>query len=332
LTQLSILEYDEGEYSFTADFAGSYFLDKRSFLRHRFRYHWLLLLTLIFGVILGSTFLASGPVLVDALLEFGLRRTLLNADLREDVFYLTLRETSNQNQFEARDAQVQSFVEERLPNLVAKLTPTGHVGFMYPWQNDRLILDHRLTLGFYGSNQDELKENVNLVAGAFPEEESSAPDEIPIFIGKFLADDLSLEAGDLLPASISARADHPEVNLRITGIITPRDFQDPYWLDHFNPFWPQDGNGEIDIYGIFVPRESFSKLASRFYPGLDISYIWLVNLHLGQFSFKNISELQRLFATLGDDVLLIDDGLRVNTSLVELLRAYSTQANIARAP
>jgi len=256
----------------------------------------------------------------------------LNADLREDVFYLALREASDPNQYGAIEEQVLGFLDQQMPNLVADLIPTGHVGFLYPWENEKVILDHRLTLGFYGSSQDEFDDHIKFVAGSFPKAENSTPDEIPVLIGKFLAEALALENGDLLPASVSARGDQPEVDLRISGIITPKDYQDPYWLDHFNPFWPQEGNGEIDIYGIFIPKESFFQLANTLYPGLDISYSWLVNLNLDQFSFQNINDMQRLFATLENDVLLIDDGLRVHTSLANLLRTYSTQANIARAP
>ena len=68
------------------------------------------------------------------------------------------------------------------------------------------------------------------------------------------------------------RAGQPELNLRIAGIIMPQDFQDPYWLDHFNPFWPLEDTGDTILFGVFVPRESFFSLADAFYPSLDVSY------------------------------------------------------------
>jgi len=302
------------------------------FLYRRSRHHWLLLFTLVFGVILATTFLASGPILIDALMEFGLRRTLLNADAKADVIYLSVRESSDQAEYQILNDQVQDFFIERLNPLDTNFVPAGHVGFMYPWENGQMSLDHRVTLGFYGSASDELRQHVDFVEGSIPESDSQNPEEIPVFIGTFLADDLTIRVGDRLPVSISARSAQPELYLRIAGIITPKDYHDPYWLDHFNPFWPLEGSGESILYGVFVDPKSFFGLAEGLYPSLDISYYWQVNMELGQVAFENLENMQSTFNTLGEEVLTINDKLRVNTTLIELLRDYSIQANIVRSP
>ena len=98
-----------------------------SFLYRRSKYHWLLLLTLIFGIILASAFLASGPVLIDTLLEYGLRRTLLNANSKEDIFHLTLRETSDEDQYLRIDDHISKFIDDRVSQLEIDLIPTGNV-------------------------------------------------------------------------------------------------------------------------------------------------------------------------------------------------------------
>ena len=123
-----------------------------SFLYRRSRHHWLLLLTLVFGIVLATTFLASGPILIDALMEYGLRRTLLNANLREDVLFLTLRQTADQDLYQVTHDQLQEFLKERLNHLVTNIVPTGHVGFMHPWEDGKISIDRRLTLGFYGAD------------------------------------------------------------------------------------------------------------------------------------------------------------------------------------
>jgi len=131
---------------------------------------------------------------------------------------------------------------------------------------------------------------------------------------------------------MSPRAGKPELNLRIAGIVMPQDFQDPYWLDHFNPFWPLDNAGDITLFGVFVPRESFFNLADALYPSLDVSYSWQTRMRLDQVAFKNTEDMQYMFGVLEDDLLVINEKLRVNTTLVELLSDYITQANIVRAP
>ena len=158
-----------------------------SFLYRRSRYHWLLLLTLVFGIVLATTFLASGPILVDALMEFGLRRTLLNANLREDVLYLTLRESADQEQYLVTNHQLQDFLNERLNHLVTNLVPSGHVGFMHPWEHGKISLDRRLTLGFYGTDSDEFLRHVRFMEGGFPEGDSSNPGEISSFYWKIFS-------------------------------------------------------------------------------------------------------------------------------------------------
>ena len=208
-----------------------------TYLFRRSRHHWLLLLTLIFGVLMATTFLASGPVLLDALMEYGLRRTLLNANLREDVFYLTVRESSNQGEYQAMDDQVQGYFRERLNHLDINLIPTGYTGLMYPWQNGEMSIDRRLTLGFYGTDLDELVQHVEFVAGSFPDGDRNGTVDIPVFIGTFLADDLAIQVGDRLPVSINARSEQSELYLRITGIIAPKDYLDPYWKVLEAPFF-----------------------------------------------------------------------------------------------
>jgi ABC-type lipoprotein release transport system permease subunit len=303
-----------------------------TFIFRRSRHHWLLLLTLVFGIILATTFLASGPILIDALMEFGLRRTLLNANAKDDVLYLSVRESSNRDEYQAMDDQVQSFLKERLNHLDVNIIPVGHVGYMYPWVKGRLSLERRFTLGFYGNDLDELNQHVDFVTGSFPTSDERKPYEIPVIIGAFLADDMSTQVGDRLPVSIGARAVQPEFYLRVVGIIKPKNFYDPYWLDHFNPFWSLEDSKDVILYGVIVDPESFFESADALYPSLDVSYAWQTNLELGQVRFENIEVLQDNFTTLGDEVLAINDRLRANTNLVEVLSDYSTQANIVRSP
>ncbi|VAW31931.1 hypothetical protein MNBD_CHLOROFLEXI01-3658, partial [hydrothermal vent metagenome] len=51
-----------------------------TFILRRAARHWQLLITLSLGVLLSTAMLASSPILVNTVVEFGLRRTLLAAD------------------------------------------------------------------------------------------------------------------------------------------------------------------------------------------------------------------------------------------------------------
>ena len=128
------------------------------FIFRRSRRHWLLLATQIFGVLLATAFLASGPVLIDALLEFGLRRVMVNASLHSDVLTFSVRESADPDQYAAIAARLDAFLTETLPQVSGGLTPSGNVGFLYPWQDGEIVLDQRLTLGFYGTDLTEFGE------------------------------------------------------------------------------------------------------------------------------------------------------------------------------
>jgi len=303
-----------------------------TFLYRRSRQHWLLLLTLIFGVLLATAFLASGPVLVDALMEFGLRRTLLNANTQADVLYFTIRESADPAVYQRINDRLEAFLSESLGAMVDGLTPAGNVGFLYPWEDGKIDLERRLTVGFYGADLTELDPRVEFASGAFPGTAEVGSGEIPVYIGLFLADSAGVRAGDLLPVSVNPRAEQPELNLRVAGVISPRDYQDPYWLDHFNPFWPLREVGDVELLGVFVPKSAFFSLAEDLYPNLDVRYTWQVNVRLDRFTFDQIEEMQRTFSDLGQDALVVDPGLRLNTTLLELLDGYGSQADIVRAP
>jgi len=173
---------------------------------------------------------------------------------------------------------------------------------------------------------------VDFVAGSFPEADSQKPNEIPIFMGTFLADDMAMQVGDRLPVSINTRSVQPDFYLQIRGIIKPKDFHDPYWLDHFNPFWPYEGSGDHISYGVFVDQESFFNLANGLYPSLDVSYYWQANMQLDQVTFENLEGMQDTFINLGAEITAINENLQVKTTFVELLSDYETQANIVRSP
>jgi hypothetical protein len=303
-----------------------------SFLFRRASHYWPLLLTLSFGVILATTFLASGPVLVDAVLEFGQRRTLLDTRATTNLLYLTARETFDQEGYQNLDQQVQGYLENQLMGLFAGLVPSGHVGYLYPWQEGETSSDHRVILSFYGTDQNELAQHVSLVGGSLPDDSILESNVFSVFVGSSFADDLMLNVGDRLPVSISTRSNKPEYWLSISGIIAPNDPQDPYWIDEFNPFQPMQGSGNNVNYGVFVTKDSFLDLATDLYPNLGASYTWQVLLELGQFKFKNIDSLETTFSMLDGDMLGINDNLQAHTILNEIFTNFVNQANVIRPP
>ncbi len=66
------------------------------FILRRARRHWQIWTTLCLGVLLATALLATGPLLVDTVIEFGLRRTLLSSEPLQSHMRVKTRAAADQ--------------------------------------------------------------------------------------------------------------------------------------------------------------------------------------------------------------------------------------------
>src|SRR5690606_39052411 len=85
-----------------------------SLVLRRAAHHWQMLATLGLGVIIATALLAAGPVLVNTVVEFGLRRSLLAADPLAGNLVLRAFDRTDADEFAAHDAEVRATVAARL--------------------------------------------------------------------------------------------------------------------------------------------------------------------------------------------------------------------------
>jgi ABC-type lipoprotein release transport system permease subunit len=300
------------------------------FLLRRTRYHWQQFITLVLGVILATTFMAAAPLLVDAVIELGLRRTLSDAGTAAGSLYLTTRQTPESEQHQALEEQLRLRLQTILGSRITQVIPSGRVGLMYPWRDGKLANARRIKLAFHGSSRDEIDQSANLIAGTWPSDTKPSQESIAVVVGPSLANDFDLEVGERLPISLNPRVAEPELWLEVRGIAVSEGPPDPYWFDTLTPVQQtQQESGTVN-YDVFVTQDAFFQLVPELYPSLRAEYAWQLLLDLP--NSKEISFWQATLATLEQDLVPVNNDLQVNTALDELFDDFAAQAAAVRSP
>jgi hypothetical protein len=84
------------------------------FILRRARRHWQILLTLSLGVILATALLASGPLLVDTVIEMGLHLTFQSSSVTETNLRLTTAARVDRAGLQALDGEIQALLQSVL--------------------------------------------------------------------------------------------------------------------------------------------------------------------------------------------------------------------------
>ena len=99
------------------------------FILKRARRHWQLVLTLSLGVVLTTALLASGPLLVDTVVEMGLYLTFQSSGVADGNLRCTASAHSDQARFQALDGEIQDLLraalDEHLDHVIWTANPNG---------------------------------------------------------------------------------------------------------------------------------------------------------------------------------------------------------------
>ena len=102
------------------------------FVIRRAKRHWQILLTLSFGVILTTTLLASGPLLVDTVVEIGLRRALESANVTDGNLRLTASVPMGQTDLQTLADHIETLVQGTLGPHLERTTRSTGSKWMFP--------------------------------------------------------------------------------------------------------------------------------------------------------------------------------------------------------
>ena len=304
-----------------------------AFILRRAARHWQILLTLSLGVLLSTAMLASSPILVNTVVEFGLRRTLQAADPTTSDLRLKLFGRLDAAAYAELDGQVQQMTNGRLNPFIDQLVPVLGSRWFHPWIDGNLLPEERLNFRAYGNDETDIRQYVTFVAGAWPTNAQPAPDVAAVVIGQELAEAYGLEVGDLLPVSVARDGGEPEFSLEISGIVQPLDGSDPYWFGAASPLRSQSNEQWLAQYAVLVDQAAFFDLIEAVMPGGSThEYYWQVIIDPGSLTSAQIPLVRTLLQLLREDLRPLTPSVTIDTGLDEILTTFANQSTAVRAP
>lgn len=303
-----------------------------SFILRRATRHWQILVTLSLGVLLSTALLASGPVLVNTVVEFGLRRTLISAEPLAGNLRLRAFGRMDAATYDTLNRQVQERARARLGDVVADIVPTVGARWLFPWLEEQTIPDQRVILRFYGLGDNDIADRVNFVAGGWPVQTVVDEGVAAAVIGEEMAAAYGLTVGDRLPLSLRTDEQTPGYALEISGIIQAREPNDRYWFGEFSPLRALSDERWSAQYDALVPADSFFTVSETLFPDTNYELAWIVLLAPEAITADAIHTLRTQLAQLGSDVRALSPPITIETGLDDALANFAAQTEAVRAP
>lgn len=302
------------------------------FVLRRAARHWQMLLTLGLGVLIATALLASSPVLVNTVVEFGLRRTMLSSDPLAGNLQLRGFDRTDMADFANTNAQVQTAVIGRLGPHLDQIVSSVGARWLFPWVDGIVQGEERINPRFYGSDE-EFRSRTELVAGVWPEEMTpAATNNFVAVIGEEMAEAYGLEPGDVLPLSLTRDESEPSYGLQVSGIVRAQDPRDPFWFGEFSPLRAQTDERFAAQYAALVPEATFFDLSADLFPDMPAELNWNVLLNAATFTTEDIGPVQAQLQLLAEDLRGGSPPVTMATRLNDVLASFAAQSTAVRAP
>ena len=285
---------------------------------HRTRADWPIVAAAWLIVLLAATLLAAGPIYSSAVSLAGLHRVLDDANVADANIEVSARiePESAAGTLEVVAADLQrSFAAIGVEVIESARSDS------YALPNQDPVRD-LTTLGFLQG----VEKHATLATGSWPL--SGSDDTIQLAILDTIAEDLSLQVGDLLPL-ISRLDAGQSLNARVVGVYRPNDPNDPYW-------WADptllEGVVESAQYRTFGPmlttRESILGPAA----GRTVPLTWHAFPQFDSLAIDQIAPLETDLVGLADNLAAsVPRGFPVvRTNLAEILAASERSLLVSR--
>lgn len=297
-----------------------------TFILRRARRHWQILLTLSLGVVMTTALLASGPLLVDTVIEMGLYLTLQSSSVADGSLRLTTSTQVDQVGFQALDSEIPALLQGALGEHLGRVVRTAESEWMFPWVGGQLATDQRVNLRFYEGIQDR----VEYVAGEWPGEASGEPigfaqgrpNVIRAVIGDGMARSFALRVGDCLPLNLKQNSAGPDVWIEVAGVVRPQNPRDPYWFGEFSPLASHSTQRWSSQYSAIVPVDAFFPAVASLFPGDEIELAWHALLRHDTFSAADIEPFQAQLTGLNAELDAFQPRVTLYTGVPDILASF----------
>lgn len=290
--------------------------------------HWQLFLNLGLGIVLATALLASAPLLVDTVLEIGLRYEIQAANAAVRNLCLQTYEHPEAAVVEELDRQVREQLEKRLGSYLDPAILSLDSTWMIPWVGAEPLLDERVNLSFH----DGIQEHVEFLAGTWPADLGVLTDTVSVLIGEPMSQAYQLDVGDRLPVSFKRDEEQPSHWLHVAGIIRPQNPSEAYWFVQEHPLYGRSYGQGSNQYRTILLAEPFYRGVATWFPEARSRITWNVQPVPEQVTLADLSDLGSRIAILKNDLHLGELHVLLATGLPELLADFAVQAGVVRGP
>jgi len=298
------------------------------FVVRRARQHWQLLLTLSLGVMTATALLASGPLLVDNLIKTGLQLTIQGSSVADGNLLFVTSILADRLAFQQFDERTRAVLDHSLGMHQQYVTASAKSPWLLPWVNGQVSTSQRVSLTFY----EDIQEHIEVLAGGWPAEASNKPGVIRAVIPEGMARGLALGVGDSLSLRLEPSAGAPDLQLKVTGIVRPRNPRDLYWFGEFGPLASIQAADGTFQYQIIVPQDVFFTTVATLFPEDDLELSWHVLLDPQSFNAADIQPFQTQLAELETQLADSRPTVRMETGIIDILGKFQTQFETIRLP
>lgn len=301
-----------------------------SFLLHRLRQRWQMLILLLISVTVSAGLLASGPLLVDAVMRFALPYVLQTAEPLDSGLRLSANDLPDLGAYQGLDGQLREKVNENLGTYLAQVIASAGSNSLYPWYLDQLATDQRIQIHF----MQDIQTHTRLVEGTWPEigQQARAVNDKVIYaaIPSALGVAFDIQVGERLPLSKQEHEGAPSAWLEVTGILEPIQGQEAYWFGSFSPMIVHSEAGYVAGYNVFVDEASLFLLQAELFPKARVKMNWNILIEPQLVQVENVphlvGQIERLRSGLGE----IKPAVTLQTHMKDVLEDFVRQARVVR--
>lgn len=310
-------------------------LDALAFVMRRASRYWQVLVVLALGVVLATMLLACAPLLTNTVIEFAMRRMLLDADPLDANVRLSVRSDPNPAAYSDLHASVIQLAQASLGKHIRAIVPSGDSRWIYPWVDGRLRTDQRVRVSFYDQSaapEGGLAAHVQLVSGQWPATDSSQEGSVSAVVGERMARAYGLQPGDRLGVGYRDDAGEPDLWIRVEGILRAQARDEHYWFGSVSPLLPQHSAHYGTQYSALVSPETFFAIAGEALGESQVGLAWNVLLDPATIALDDVAHLRASLVSLQVGAERLDDRLDVQSGLGRKLEEFDLRSKPIRTP
>ncbi len=295
--------------------------------------NWRLLATVGVGVVTAAALMASVVLYSDAVRDLGLRYALRNAEPADRNVRVVISGRPMLDDYRQRRETVDDLLERYLGGVIDETIRFGRTATFYVTLPGALVPPDEDRPRGHFQFADRAADHIELVEGRWPAAPGpGAGGTAPVLeaaIGKEAADRVGVRVGDSFDLHPFWREDAAPVRVVVSGIIAPRDPDEPYWFGRRDRF-ALDTSWQT--YPLWVDEAAIREAVAAYLPDMDSTLETYAFIDIGAIDARNARQVEGNTRAL---TVALREGVPnvvVETLLAEVIASYRTKLFFTRLP